>query len=619
MTTPLVIKGNVFGVLFFNFHSRISEFTDDQIDFANKLSLSVSLALENANLYAAVRKAEERVRSSEETLRLAIMATRLGTFDYYPLTGELHWSDFAKQHFGLPPDARPDYETFLSGIHPDDRNRVDGLIRNVTLKDHCKEFSIECGTVGIKDGKKRWISAHWRLFFDDKGRPARYIGTTLDITGRKRLQEEMRHMAQHDALTGLPNRRLFREVAAVELAQAHRHGTKLAIFFLDLDRFKEINDTFGHEVGDQLLREAASRLTSVVRTSDTVARIGGDEFNLIISDIKQAEYASEVAVKILKEIRKPFTVNAQELNISTSIGISVFPDDGAQIDGLLSYADIAMYYAKDHGRNRFQFYNPVINRSSLERIDFENRLRRAIERGELRLYFQPLVNVGTGKMFAVEILVRWQHPEQGLLLPGQFFKIAEDIGLLGDIDAWVLKAAGNQIKTWIDQGIKPLSVTVNLSAGQFQSPDLVKSVTRILEETALPPECLDIEITETAAMGNIENTIKRLRELSSLGIHISIDDFGTGYSSLSYLKKLPINRLKIDKSFIRDIATDPDDRTIITAVTSMAHHMGIRTVAEGVETEEQLSFLRDSGCDEAQGFLFSRPLPADRFRELLMR
>ena len=557
MTIPLIVRESGFGVLFFNYHSRVADFTDEQIDFSNKLSLSVSLALENANLYDAVRKAEGQLRHSEETLRLAIVTTRMGTFDYYPQTGELQWSDFAKEHFGLPPDADPDYETFISGIHPDDRDRVEGLLRNVSLKDHCRQFLVECRTKAIKDGQERWISAHWRLFFDKKGHPLRYVGTTLDITGRKRMQEEIQHMAQHDALTGLPNRRLFREVANVELAQAHRHGTKLAIFFLDLDRFKEINDTFGHEVGDQLLKEAASRIRSAVRTSDTVARIGGDEFNVIISDIEKAEYAGEVAVKILKEVRKPFRIDGNELNVSTSLGISVYPDDGQEIDTLLRYADIAMYYAKAHGRNTFQFYNPVINTSSLERIEFENRLRRAIERGELRLYFQPLVNVGTGKMVSVEILVRWQHPEQGLLLPAQFLKTADDIGLLPDIDAWVLKAASGQIKTWLKEGIHPLCITVNLSARQFQSPDLTARISRILEETGLPPECLDIEITETAAMDNIENTIAQLRELTAMGIHISIDDFGTGYSSLSYLKKLPIDRIKIDQSFIRTLPGTP--------------------------------------------------------------
>jgi EAL domain-containing protein (putative c-di-GMP-specific phosphodiesterase class I) len=319
----------------------------------------------------------------------------------------------------------------------------------------------------------------------------------------------------------------------------------------------------------------------------------------------------------MKEIRKPFRINGNELNISTSLGISVCPDDGREIDTLLRYADIAMYYAKAHGRNTFQYYNPVINTSSLERIDLENRLRRAIERNELRLYFQPLVNVGTGKMVSVEILVRWHHPEQGMLLPAQFLKTADEIGLLPDIDEWVLTAAGGQIKTWLNEGLHPVCITVNLSARQFQRPDLVARISGILEETGLPPECLDLEITETTAMDNIDNTIEQLRELTSMGIHISIDDFGTGYSSLSYLKKLPIDRLKIDQSFVRDIVRDPDDRAIISAVTSMARSMGIRTVAEGVETEEQLSFLRASGCDEAQGFLFSRPLTAEKFRELV--
>ena len=437
-----------------------------------------------------------------------------------------------------------------------------------------------------------------------------------DITERKRLDEEIRHMAHHDAMTGLPNRRLFMDLLTLEMAQARRNRKKLAVLFLDLDRFKEINDTLGHETGDELLKQVAARLKASVRVSDTIARIGGDEFNVIIPDIYYPEYASEVAQKIMNEIRRPFTVHGHELTVSTSIGISIFPDDSEEIDTLLRYADIAMYHAKERGRNTYQFYNPVINTRSLERMKFQNSLRQAIARSEFRLYYQPLVDVKTRKIVSAEVLLRWQHPESGLLMPGQFLNAAEDIGLMMDIDEWVLKAAGKQISSWIDEGVSPICITVNLSSRQFQNPYLGARISQILEETGLPPECIDIEIPESVAMGNIDNTISRIGELTKMGVHASIDDFGTGYSSLSQLKRLPIQKLKIDKSFVRDIETSSNDRAIVKAVLLMAHSMNLRVVAEGVENEDQLAFLREQQCDEAQGFLFSGPLSADKFREL---
>ncbi len=434
---------------------------------------------------------------------------------------------------------------------------------------------------------------------------------------RREMEEAMRHMAQHDALTGLPNRRLFNEIIHVELAQMRRHNKKLAVLFLDLDRFKEINDTLGHDAGDALLTEAAARLKSTVRESDTVARIGGDEFNLILSDIDRPEYASEVGCKLLNEIRKPFKINGHAINVSTSIGISVFPDDGEDGETLLRFADIAMYHAKDKGRNNLQFYNPVINTRSVERMKFENSLRQALERNEFRLYYQPLVNVKSRNIVSGEALLRWQHPERGLLLPEQFFATAEDIGLLSELDAWVLNAVAEQINLWSAGGLPPICVTVNVSARQFESSDLVKRISGILEKTGLPAECLSIEITETVAMQNIESTIFRLDQLANMGVNVSIDDFGTGYSSLSRLKRLRIRKLKIDRSFIRDIASNSDDRKIITAVLLMAHSMKLKVVAEGVEDRTQFSFLRALSCDEAQGFFFSKPLPAEEFKELV--
>jgi diguanylate cyclase (GGDEF)-like protein/PAS domain S-box-containing protein len=440
---------------------------------------------------------------------------------------------------------------------------------------------------------------------------------SLDITERKRMEHEIRHLAHHDALTGLPNRRLFRDIADLELAQARRNGRKFAILFLDLDRFKEINDTLGHYAGDELLKQVARLFRETIRASDTVARIGGDEFNIILADIVRSEDVSDIAQKIISRFRSPFSISGNELNVTASIGISVYPDDSREIDTLLRYADIAMYDAKETGRNTFRFYNPAINVRSIERIRMSNMLRRSIDMGELVVYYQPQINIQNRRMICAEALVRWQHPEKGFLTPDRFLAQAEETGFITEIDEWTLKTVCAEVTSWIASGLPPVCVTVNLSARQFAKPDLVDRIASILKETGMEPDCLDLEVTETTAMNNVDRTAFQLRQLREMGVHVSIDDFGTGYSSLNYLKKLPIERLKIDKSFIRDIAHDPDDRAIISAVTSMARKMGIRTVAEGVETEAQLAFLRSTECDEAQGFLFSRPVASRVFRELI--
>ncbi len=572
--------------------------------------------LDRSIRYAIERKrAIDALRESEEKFRVFFESAAVGTAQIDPATRRfVQVNDKFCRIMGYA--CRELLSLSLNEItHPDDRSGRD--IFDELISGKFSEYSREQRCIR-KDGRTVWVQIAVTLIRDIAGEYSRAMVIVQDITDRKRLEQEIRHMAHHDSLTGLPNRRLFRDVADVELAQAKRHGGKLAVFFIDLDRFKEINDTLGHEVGDALLRETASRLRAELRTSDTVARIGGDEFNILVPDIAHAEYASEVARKILDRIRKPFRIVSHELNVSTSIGISVYPEDSEEIETLLQYADMAMYYAKEHGRDRYQFYNPVINTRSIERTNFEKSLRRAVERGEFRLYFQPLVNIETRKIVSVEVLLRWQHPERGLLSPGLFFPAAEDIGFMPEIDEWVLKAAGGQIKTWLDQGLWPVCLTVNLSTGQFHNPRMAGWIARILEETGMPAECLDLEITETAAMRNIDTTIEQVGELSKIGVHVSIDHFGTGSSSLNLLKRLPIRKLKIDKSFVRDIVTDSDDRALIAAVLLMAHTMELKVVAEGVEGMNQLNSLHELHCDEAQGFFFSRPLPADEFRQLVI-
>lgn len=433
----------------------------------------------------------------------------------------------------------------------------------------------------------------------------------------KKMEEEVRHMAHHDPLTGLPNRRLFISLLSLGFAQSRRHDMKLAILFLDLDRFKDINDTMGHEAGDELLKEVAGRLKATVRASDTVARIGGDEFNVILPDVVRAEDISDVAQKIVECFRKTFMIAGHEFHVTPSIGISVYPDDSEEMDALLKYADIAMYDAKKAGRNTYRFYNQEMNVRSTERIRLDSGLRLAIERGDLYVHYQPIIDINTGRIVCAEALVRWQHPDMGLLDAARFVSVAEETGLMSSIDEWVLLTVCSQVGSWNEAGLTPIPVTVNLSARLFQNPELANKVSHIIDETGIPPFCLHIEITESTAMTNIGRTAASIKELAEMGLRISIDDYGVGCSSLNYLKRLPVTRLKIDQSFIRDISTDSGDRDIISAVTAMAHKMDMKVIAEGVETEEQLSFLRQAGCDEMQGFLFSKPLTAGEFEKIL--
>jgi diguanylate cyclase (GGDEF)-like protein/PAS domain S-box-containing protein len=452
---------------------------------------------------------------------------------------------------------------------------------------------------------------------DSEGKPYLCLTAAIDITGRKQMEEAIRHQAHHDALTNLPNRRLLMEILTVELAHARRGQTRLAVLFLDLDRFKYINDTLGHDAGDNLLREVVDRLQHSVRASDTISRTGGDEFNILLTEIPHADDIIIIAQKVVRSFDKPFVLNGHEVNMSTSIGISIYPEDGESIEALFRNADIAMYHAKEQGGNSYQFYNPSMNKRSVERLRLESQLIQALEHGEFVVYYQPQFIIDDRQVYCVEALVRWRHPERGLLDPVHFIPLAEEIGFITAIDEWVLRTACTQVREWHNSGLDRLCVAVNLSAKQFQKKDLVERISGILRETGLDPKYLDVEITESIAMANIEQTIPKMIKLAEMGVGICIDDFGSGYSSLNYLKKLPIQKLKIDKSFIRDIASDPDDRAIVGAVLALAHKMSLRVIAEGVETEEQLDFLRSIGCQEVQGFLFSKPLPAEEFLDFI--
>jgi len=536
--------------------------------------------------------------------------------------------DFSGQH--LSPDEAKDIHyaasvrdaVVFNSATPDDRI-------NVYFWDHFGIRSMLAAPLIIRDKVIGVICFYCfssafsftEIYVDFVRKLSKAISVALENVGlyedRRRMEEKISHLAHHDELTGLPNRRLFASLLTLELAQSRRYKQKMAIFFLDLDQFKDINDTLGHAAGDELLKDVADRLKSTIRESDTVARIGGDEFNIMLPNIGHVEDIADIARKIVECFQKPFMIAGHELHMTTSIGISIYPDDGAGIDALLRNADIAMYHAKKEGRNTYQFYNPEINVRSVERIRLDNWLRNSIKRGELSVYYQPQVDIKTGKIVCAEALVRWRHPGMGLLDAAQFIPLAEETGFVTVIDEWVLQTVCAQARSWQDAGLTTGCLTVNMSARLLQSTELVDKVSRILGETEVLPDFIHLEITESMAMKNIGRTAARLKELSDMGIRIYIDDFGIGYSSLNYLKRLPIDCLKIDKSFIQDIAIDSDDRAIISAVTAMAHKMKIKVIAEGVETEEQLSFLRLAGCDEMQGFLYSRALPAEEFEELI--
>src|SRR5260221_5659867 len=430
---------------------------------------------------------------------------------------------------------------------------------------------------------------------------------------------EIEHLAYHDALTGLPNRPLFVDRLIVALAQAGRADQKLAVFFLDLDRFKDINDSLGHSIGDSLLKAVAERIRRCVREGDTVASLGGDEFTLLIPRVEQVEDVAKIAQKVIETLKIPFVINEQELFLTTSIGISLFPNDGIDPETLVRNADSAMYRAKEQGRDNYQLYAPAMNARALERLALENMLRRALKQKELVVYYQPLIDLASGSIFGVEALVRWEHPERGLLLPAPLVSAAGGSGLIIPIGDWVLRTACRQACIWNKRLDSELTVSVILSARQFSQPDLVAQVRSALQETGLRPELLELEITESNAMQNAENTIHTLRELKDAGVRISMDDFGTGYSSLNYLKRFPIDTLKLDQSFVRDVATDARDAAIVSAVIAMAHSLDLKVVAEGVETAEQLAFLRQRHCDTIQGFYFSAPLPADDLELYLVK
>ena len=451
----------------------------------------------------------------------------------------------------------------------------------------------------------------------------------IDITERKKAEEQIRHLAYYDSLTHLPNRTFYKELLTRALTYATRHKKTMAVLFVDLDAFKRINDTLGHDAGDELLQAVAERLLNATRksdyvarsddedTSNTVSRLGGDEFIVLLNEIVHTYDATVVARRILADLSRPFLLNGNEVFVTASIGISLYPADGKNAETLLKNADIAMYHAKEQGKNNFQFYAETMNATAFERLTLENALHKALERGELVLYYQPKVDVLSRKIIGIEALIRWNHPSRGLVLPAEFISLAEETGLIMPIGEWVLRSACLQSKAWQAAGLPCVPISVNISRRQFDQQNLREVIMKALQDAGLAAHCLELEITESTIMQNPDKATSMLRALKAAGIKISIDDFGTGYSSLDQLRKLPLDFLKIDRSFVMNVPAKAEDAAIITAIIAMAHSLKLKVIAEGVETEEQLAFLRGLGCDEAQGYLFSRPVPADEFARLI--
>ncbi len=439
-----------------------------------------------------------------------------------------------------------------------------------------------------------------------------YIIIMRDITESRMLGERIEHLTYYDCVTGLPNRRLFMEHLCRLLANFGSHGQLLAVLYINLVRFKVINDTFGYTTGTELLQGIGKRLINCVGVADMVACLGGDEFAVLLSESAHMEEVVRMVAKIQETINQPWILNCHEVRMTACIGIAFFPDDGEDAEQLLQNAHTAMYRGKDESRYTCQFYTPAMNKRALECLEMENNLRRALERQEFVIYYQPQVNANDGSLIGVEALLRWQHPEKGMIYPGEFIPVAEETGLIIPIGEWVLRTACAQNKAWQVAGFPPMRVAVNLSARQFQQHNLLEMVVLALQETGLEPQWLELEITETIAMHDIEFTKKILFELQKMGVHISLDDFGIGFCSLNYLKNFPIKTLKIDKSFVNGITTDFYDEAIVKTITSLAHNLKLRVIAEGVETEEQLEFLKNRECLEVQGYLFSRPVPADK-------
>ena len=558
--------------------------------------------------------AEEALRSSEERFR---SLTQLSSDMYWEQDEQFRFTSMSGTG-----STRVNLKTFPTiGKKRWEQNYInmaaDQWAEHIALLEAHKEFrDMELCRLD-ESGNKIWISISGEPVFDSTGAFKGYRGVGKDITERKHDEEHIHFLASHDALTSLPNRAMFGDVLSLAIQNARRYNRGFAVLFIDLDRFKNINDTLGHDAGDKLLQEMGKRITQIMRTSDVVARLGGDEFVVLVQEVTEAKQVASVARKVLSALVHPITIQGQECRVTASIGICMYPTEAQDELALMKNADIAMYHAKEDGKNTYKFYSEEMNVHTFERLALETSLRRGLERSEFLLHYQAKVDLRSGRITGVEALVRWQHPEMGLVPPAQFIPLAEETGLIVPIGRWVLQTACAQNVAWQQQGLPPVCMAVNLSARQFADDDLVEDIAAVLKSTGLKPELLELELTESMVIQNTERAGKVLNEIKKMGARLAIDDFGVGYSSLTHLKRFPIDTLKVDRSFIRDLPEDAEDKAITEAIIAMGRSLSLTVVAEGVETQEQQNFLQGLACDEMQGYHFSKPIAADAFAELL--
>jgi diguanylate cyclase (GGDEF)-like protein/PAS domain S-box-containing protein len=584
----------------------------DRLD-AYLLPKALRSMIERANYAEVLFEEQERAQVTLNSIGDAVLSTDVsGRITYLNAVAESLTGWASKDAIGFP------LESVFQIIDATTRQRLPNPMTAAIRENKPVALTPNCVLIR-RDGAEAAVEDSVAPIHDRRGAVTGAVMVFHDVSAARAMTLKMSYLAQHDSLTDLPNRVLLNDRLQEAITLSGRYQRKLAILFLDLDHFKHINDSLGHLVGDLLLQSVARRLFTCVRSSDTVGRQGGDEFVIVLWEVRQAEDAGVTASKILEALRKPHYINEHELYITASIGVVTYPDDGEDVEALMKKADSAMYHAKESGRDSFQFFRSEMSVKAMERQSLEASLHQAIERQELVLHYQPKLNLVSGEISGVEALIRWRHPQLGLIPPGRFIAVAEDCGLMIPIGQWVLREACRQARAWQRAGLAPLRVAVNVSAVELRVPDFVSGVRDILQETGLEPRYLELELTETALIDDSRSVSDMLRELKDIGVLLALDDFGTGYSSLTHLKRFPIDALKIDRAFVRELATDEDAASIVSAVIGMGKNLHMQVVAEGVETQQQLELLQQRGCPQGQGYYFSRPVPAEEFGQLMQR